>query len=251
MVSFYTESGVTPAENASLEIRRDNQTVATSPLRVVQENGYSHIYADFSDADHRAFVTESGISYHAVLPKGTLIDASNTELHNREYSVAFSGLETAATATYHNVTLTIDNAVAQTSEVEEGMTLGYTFTPADELWTLESVDGATLQNGEYVTAPVTADTEVKVRFAPARDVDFDFTTAIDGIIEGCSYRIYSDGAHLVIDGVSAGDRIRVYTTGGTLMADKIVPTDMTTARLTLEPGIYIIAINDTTLKVRH
>lgn len=251
VVSFYTDGEVTAADNAVLEIRNGEKTVASAPVRVAQEDGYSHVYADFADAAHQPFVTESGATYAAVLPQGTVVEAANGVLTNKEHSVSFVGM--ASEAVYHNVTLSLDNAVAQTSPVEEGKTLSFQLTPADDLWTVESVSNATLdaETGMYVTEPVNADVEVKAVFALVNPVDFDFTVGVEGVAAECSYRVYSEGELLVIEGVTAGDNIRIYTTGGTLMADKSVPSDVNTVSMNLANGIYIVAINGKTLKVQH
>lgn len=154
---------------------------------------------------------------------------------------------------YHNVTLSLDNAAAQTSAVEEGKTVSFKLTPVDDLWTVESVENATLDeaSGMYVTEPVTADTEVKATFALVNPVDFNFTTEVEEVPAGCAYSVRSEREMLIIEGVTAGDNIRIYTTGGTLIADKTVPADMSVAAMNLASGIYIVAINNTTLKIRH
>lgn len=154
---------------------------------------------------------------------------------------------------YHNVTLSLDNAAAQTSAVEEGKTVSFQLTPVEDLWTVESVENATLDeaSGMYVTEPVKADTEVKAVFALVNPVDFNFTTEVEEVPVGCAYSVRSEGEMLIIEGVTAGDNIRIYTTGGTLIADKTVPADMSVAAMNLAPGIYIVAINNTTLKIRH
>lgn len=154
---------------------------------------------------------------------------------------------------YHNVTLSLDNAAAQTSAVEEGKTVSFKLTPVDDLWMVESVENATLDeaSGMYVTEPVNADLEVKATFALVNPVDFDFTTGVGEVPAGCAYSVRSEGEMLIIEGVTAGDNIRIYTTGGTLIADKTVPADMSVAAMNLANGIYIVAINNTTLKIRH
>ena len=251
VVSFYTDGEVMAADNAVLEIRNGEETVASAPVRVAQEDGYSHVYADFADAAHQPFVTESGATYAAVLPQGTVVEAANGVLTNKEYSVSFVGM--ASEAVYHNVTLSVDNAVAQTSPVEEGKTVSFQLSPVDDLWTVESVSNASLdaQSGMYVTEPVVADVEVKAVFALVNPVDFDFTVGVEGVAAECSYRVYSENNYLVIEGVTEGDNIRIYTTGGTLMADKSVPSDVNTVSMNLADGIYIVAINGKTFKVKH
>lgn len=251
VVSFYTAGDVKATDNAKLEIRNGEETVASAPVRVAKEEGYTHVYADFSGEGHQPFATEKGVNYSAVLPQGAVAETANENLLNKEYSVPFTGM--ASDPVYHNVTLSIDNAVAQTSTVEEGKTVSFKLTPVDDLWTVESVSNATLDeaSGMYVTEPVKADTEVKATFALVNPVDFDFTTGVREVPAGCAYSVRSEGEMLIIEGVTAGDNIRIYTTGGTLIADKTVPADMSVAAMNLAPGIYIVAINNTTLKIRH
>lgn len=251
VVSFYTAGDVKATDNAKLEIRNGEETVASAPVRVAKEEGYTHVYADFSGEGHQPFATEKGVNYSAVLPQGAVAETANENLLNKEYSVPFTGM--ASDPVYHNVTLSIDNAVAQTSTVEEGKTVSFQLTPVDDLWTVESVSNATLDeaSGMYVTEPVNADLEVKATFALVNPVDFDFTTGVREVPAGCAYSVRSEGEMLIIEGVTAGDNIRIYTTGGTLIADKTVPADMSVAAMNLAPGIYIVAINNTTLKIRH
>lgn len=186
-----------------------------------------------------------------MLPPAAVAETANENLLNKEYSVPFTGM--ASDPVHHNVTLSIDNATAQTSAVEEGKTVSFKLTPVDDLWTVESVENATLDeaSGMYVTEPVKADTEVKAVFALVNPVDFNFTTGVEEVPSGCAYSVRSEGEMLIIEGVTAGDNIRIYTTGGTLMADKVVPADMTVAAMNLARGIYIAAINNTTLKIQH
>lgn len=251
VVSFYTAGDVKATDNARLELRKGEETVASAPVRVVKEEGYTHIYADFSGEGHKPFATEKGVNYAAVLPQGTVAETANENLLNKEYSVPFTGM--APEAVYHNVTLSLDNAAAQTSAVEEGKTVSFQLTPVDDLWKVESVENATLDeaSGMYVTEPVNADLEVKATFALVNPVDFNFTTGVGEVPAGCAYSVRSEGEMLIIEGVTAGDNIRIYTTGGTLIADKTVPADMSVAAMNLASGIYIVAINNTTLKIRH
>lgn len=251
VVSFYTAGDVKATDNAKLEIRNGEETVASAPVRVAKEEGYTHVYADFSGEGHQPFATEKGVTYAAVLPQGAVAETANENLLNKEHSVSFTGM--APEAVYHNVTLSLDNAAAQTSAVEEGKTVSFQLTPVDDLWTVESVENATLDeaSGMYVTEPVKADTEVKAVFALVNPVDFNFTTEVEEVPAGCAYSVRSEGEMLIIEGVTAGDNIRIYTTGGTLIADKTVPANMSVAAMNLAPGIYIVAINNTTLKIRH
>lgn len=251
VVSFYTAGDVKAIDNAKLEIRNGEETVASAPVRVAKEEGYTHVYADFSGKGHKPFATEKGVTYAAVLPQGSLAETANENLLNKEYSVPFTGM--ASDPVYHNVTLSLDNAAAQTSAVEEGKTVSFQLTPVDDLWKVESVENATLDeaSGMYVTEPVNADLEVKATFALVNPVDFNFTTGVGEVPAGCAYSVRSEGEMLIIEGVTAGDNIRIYTTGGTLIADKTVPADMSVAAMNLASGIYIVAINNTTLKIRH
>ena len=153
----------------------------------------------------------------------------------------------------HNVTLTIDNAVAQTSTVEEGKTVSFMLTPVDDLWTVESVSNATLDeaSGMYVTEPVKADVEVKAVMALAKPVDYDFMSGIEAPA-GCPLKVSSEGDRLIIAGVEPGDNIRIYTVGGSLMANLgAVPEGSSIVSFSLARGVYIIAVNNTTLKVNH
>ena len=154
---------------------------------------------------------------------------------------------------YHNVTLSLDNAAAQTSAVEEGKTVSFKLTPVDDLWMVESVENATLDeaSGMYVTEPVKADVEVKAVMALAKPVDYDFMSGIEAPA-GCPLKVSSEGDRLIIAGVEPGDNIRIYTVGGSLMANLgAVPEGSSIVSFCLARGVYIIAVNNTTLKVNH
>ena len=251
VVSFYTAGDVKATDNAKLEIRNGEETVASAPVRVAKEEGYTHVYADFSGEGHQPFATEKGVSYAAVLPQGAVAETANENLLNKEYSVPFTGM--ASDPVYHNVTLSIDNATAQTSTVEEGKTVSFMLTPVDDLWTVESVSNATLDeaSGMYVTEPVKADVEVKAVMALAKPVDYDFMSGIEAPA-GCPLKVSSEGDRLIIAGVEPGDNIRIYTVGGSLMANLgAVPEGSSIVSFSLAQGVYIIAVNNTTLKVKH
>lgn len=159
----------------------------------------------------------------------------------------------APEAVYHNVTLSLDNAAAQTSAVEEGKTVSFQLTPVDDLWKVESEENATLdaESGKYVTEPVKADVEVKAVMALAKPVDYDFMSGIEAPA-GCPLKVSSEGDRLIIAGVEPGDNIRIYTVGGSLMANLgAVPDGSSIVSFSLAEGVYIIAVNDTTLKVKH
>ena len=199
---------------------------------------------------------ESGKTYTLKVPAGTFAPNAHANLAavaaNDELVYTYTGKAAPATE-YVTVTYTIEGVSAMRHEVEKGKAISFTLTPADELWTVGNVENATLEvgSGKYVTEPLEADHEVKASFALVNPVEFDFTTEVDEIESELAYAIYSDGNNLVVSGVTGGDRIRVYTTGGTLMADKIVPEGMDTASISIDHGVYIVAVNEHAYKARH
>lgn len=199
---------------------------------------------------------ESGKTYTLKVPAGTFAPNAHSNLAavaaNDELVYTYTGKAVPATE-YVTVTYTIEGVSAMRHEVEKGKAVSFTLTPADELWTVGNVENATLDegSGKYVTAPLEADHEVKASFALVNPVEFDFTTEVDEIEGELAHSIYSDGNNLVVNGVTGGDRIRVYTTAGALMADKTVPEGMDTASISLDHGVYIVAVNTHVYKARH
>ena len=199
---------------------------------------------------------DSGKEYTLKIPANTFIPNVNENLAavagNDEILITVTGKAAPATE-YVTVTYTIEGVSAMRHEVEKGKAVSFTLTPADELWTVGNVENATLDegSGKYVTAPLEADHEVKASFALVNPVEFDFTTEVDEIEGELAHSIYSDGNNLVVNGVKGGDRIRVYTTAGALMADKTVPEGMDTASISLDHGVYIVAVNTHVYKARH
>ena len=199
---------------------------------------------------------DAGKEYTLKIPANTFIPNVNENLAavagNDEILITVTGKAVPATE-YVTVTYTIEGVSAMRHEVEKGKAVSFTLTPADELWTVGNVENATLDegSGKYVTAPLEADHEVKASFALVNPVEFDFTTEVDEIEGELAHSIYSDGNNLVVNGVKGGDRIRVYTTAGALMADKTVPEGMDTASISLDHGVYIVAVNAHVYKARH
>ena len=199
---------------------------------------------------------EAGKTYTLKVPAGTFAPNAHANLAavaaNDELVYTYIGKAVPATE-YVTVTYTIEGVSAMRHEVEKGKAVSFTLTPADELWTVGNVENATLDegSGKYVTAPLEADHEVKASFALVNPVEFDFTTEVDEIEGELAHSIYSDGNNLVVNGVKGGDRIRVYTTAGALMADKTVPEGMDTASISLDHGVYIVAVNAHVYKARH
>ncbi len=199
---------------------------------------------------------EAGKTYTLKVPAGTFAPNAHANLAavaaNDELVYTYTGKAAPATE-YVTVTYTIEGVSAMRHEVEKGKAVSFTLTPADELWTVGNVENATLDegSGKYVTAPLEADHEVKASFALVNPVEFDFTTEVDEIEGELAHSIYSDGNNLVVNGVTGGDRIRVYTTAGALMADKTVPEGMDTASISLDHGVYIVAVNTHVYKARH
>jgi len=199
---------------------------------------------------------EAGKTYTLKVPAGTFAPNAHANLAavaaNDELVYTYTGKAVPATE-YVTVTYTIEGVSAMRHEVEKGKAVSFTLTPADELWTVGNVENATLDegSGKYVTEPLEADHEVKASFALVNPVEFDFTTEVDEIVGELAHSIYSDGNNLVVNGVTGGDRIRVYTTAGALMADKTVPEGMDTASISLDHGVYIVAVNAHVYKARH
>lgn len=80
---------------------------------------------------------------------------------------------------------------------------------------------------------------------------FDFSTSVDGVVDGCDYKVYSDNEYLVIENVPAHAQVAIYTVAGLKVVGDTNHGDTDIIRINLNPGVYIVIINDDALKVKH
>lgn len=256
VVSLYTTDPVAVVEGAAIELR-NGENVKSAPVRIAAEEGYSHIYADFSDADHKALALDKGVEYTVVLPQGSVAHTENENLVNNEYSVKINGLAEDAVTEYISIDLTIDDFASATYRMVKGEPTVINVKGADN-WELASltlngtdVTDKVTEAGLYEVPALDADATLDAKFEYAEEIQFmDLTTGVDTInVDGSNYTVGKDGDYVVIYNAAKGDLITVYTVGGMQMASHVADND--TVKILLPGGIYIVRINNVTFKIQH
>lgn len=256
VVSLYTTDPVAVVEGAAIELR-NGENVKTAPVRIAAEEGYSHIYADFSDADHKALALDKGVEYTVVLPQGSVAHTENENLVNNEYSVKINGLAEEAVTEYISIDLTIDDFASATYRMVKGEPTVINVKGADN-WELASltlngtdVTDKVTEAGLYEVPALDANATLDAKFEYAEEIQFmDLTTGVDTInVDGSNYTVGKDGDYVVIYNANKGDLITVYTVGGMQMASHVADND--TVKILLPGGIYIVRINNVTFKIQH
>ncbi|MDE6683105.1 MAG: hypothetical protein K2J87_06735, partial [Muribaculaceae bacterium] len=226
---------------------------AEAPVYVSREANGHRIYADFGGKK-----LENGKSYDVVLPEGSVY-AANGIVNNPEIKSAITAMpEAPAAPEFISIVLNIDEYASATYRMVKGEESVLNLKAGDD-WKLESLslDGEDVtadvdENGLYTLPALDKDAKLDARYAYAHNVDYDFTTGV-GEIEDAPYSLGKDAGHLVISGLKGGEQIAVYTMGGMKVADlPAVPEDMNTASIALAEGqVYIVMINNTTIKWQH
>ena len=259
VVSIYTANPVAAVEGAALELR-NGEEVKTAPVRVSVENGYSHIYADFSDADHKALALERATEYTVVLPQGSVTDASNESLVNNEYSFTINGLEKEVEPVvpeYVSVDFTIDQYVSTSYRMVKNEPSTIKLNVTDD-WYLKSltlngedvIDNVT-SDGFYTLPALEADAELAAEFSYREDLVMTETSGV-GSIEGSNGNIsvYNDGNMIVIENLANGDNVAVYTVNGMIIKSFVASKDIMYIDAPVGQ-VYIIRVNNGAVKLQH
>lgn len=259
VVSIYTANPVAAVEGAALELR-NGEEVKTAPVRVSVENGYSHIYADFSDADHKALALERATEYTVVLPQGTVTDASNESLINNEYSFSISGLEKEVepiVPEYVSVDFMIDNYVSTSYRMVKGEPSTIKVNATDE-WYLKSLtlNGEDVienvsEEGFYTLPALETDAELAAEFSYFEDLEMTELSGIGSIENGNrNVSVYNDGSVIVIENLEAGDNVAVYTVNGMVIKSFVASKDIMYIDAPVGQ-VYIIRVNNGAVKLQH
>lgn len=259
VVSIYTANPVAAVEGAALELR-NGEEVKTAPVRVSVENGYSHIYADFSDADHKALALERATEYTVVLPQGSVTDASNESLINNEYSFSISGLEKEAepiVPEYVSVDFMIDNYASTSYRMVKGEPSTIKINATDE-WYLKSLtlNGEDVienvsEEGFYTLPALEADAELAAEFSYFEDLEMTEVSGIGSIENGNrNVSVYNDGNVIVIENLEAGDNVAVYTVNGMVIKSFVAGKDIMYIDAPVGQ-VYIIRVNNGAVKLQH
>lgn len=239
---------VAASDDACFELEYDGNVVATAPLTVVNNGETSRVYGHFDNVE----MSEAG-TYTLVLPYGS-VRAEGRVSVNSAVTANFNGVKETAPE-YVMVTLAIDGYATMAHRAPKGEIYMVTLLDSDD-WTLKSL---TL-NGDDVTEDVAGNiylvsqdvmqegAELVANYEYAREVDFSFTSGVTQIA-GCKYSVGSEAGCIVIGGLEVGDTVKVYSVNGMAIANATATNDV--ASISVVPGVYIVMINDTVLKIEH
>lgn len=259
VVSIYTNDPVAVVEGAALELR-NGENVKTAPVRVATEEGYSHIYADFSDADHKALALDRATEYTVVLPQGSLTHTENENLVNNEYSFSVNGLEKEVepiVPEYVSVDFMIDNYVSTSYRMVKGEPSTIKVNSTDE-WYLKSLtlNGEDVienvsEEGFYTLPALEADAELAAEFSYFEDLEMTELSGIGSIENGNrNVSVYNDGSVIVIENLEAGDNVAVYTVNGMVIKSFVASKDVMYIDAPVGQ-VYIIRVNNGAVKLQH
>lgn len=203
-----------------------------------------------------------GHNYEVVIPEGIIGPSVGTTMKdeqresfqnavkNKERVYSFYGnSSTEATVTYF-----IGEVGSMATLVKLGETLTVNVAGTED-WKVKELlyngEEVELEGSEYVTPEITGDATIAVTYEFAKQIDFDYSTGM-GDLTDSPYGIVTEGSHVIISGLTGGDNITVYTTGGMMVATlPTVPSDVDKVSISLTQGqVYIILINNTSLKIR-
>ncbi|MDE6682415.1 MAG: hypothetical protein K2J87_03215 [Muribaculaceae bacterium] len=249
------------AENPEAQFMQDGELLKSVPLTLNFEEDNEANQAFLSAVVDEVMV--KGHTYSLVIPAGiigpevgpTLTEAQASSFRNavknEEMAITFNG----ATPTEATVTYLIGETGSMSTIVKIGETVTVNVAGSDD-WKVKELlfngEPVETEGDEYVTPTITADATIAVTYEFAHEIDFDYTTAV-GEIEECPYTLSSNAGHLVISGLNEGDAITIYSVGGMKVADlPAVPATMHEASIALPEGqVYIVMINNTTIKWQH
>lgn len=194
-----------------------------------------------------------GHEYEITVPEGMFccrLDPLKEVSHNKEYTVTYQG----GYATTFTLAYAVEGQTTLTTEVARGSEVKVSF-PENNGFKVASIafNGESQTVAETFTTPAIAENStLDIAYEYAGTIDYDFTTGVSSP-EGCPFNVYSEGEQLTIEGIQTGDVIRIYTLGGLMMADLgAVPAGSTKVSFRLATGnVYIVMINDKTLKIQH
>ena len=195
----------------------------------------------------------AGHEYEVTVPEGMFccrLEPLREVSMNKAYTVAYKG----GYATSFTLTYAVEGQALLATVVDRNAEVSVSF-PENGGFKVASIafNGEDQAVGESFTTPaISEDSVLDVAYEYAGEIDYDFTTGVE-MPEDCPFRVYSDGDSLVVDGLQAGDNVSIYSVGGLLMANLgEVPVSKSAVAFSLQKGmIYIVKVNNKTLKVRH
>lgn len=168
-----------------------------------------------------------------------------------QYAYTVEGAAPAKTTC--TFTYIIDDHSAITHEVAKGSTVAIKIAPADNYEIAELTLNGEKQafNGNRYVTPALNDDEATLNLAHryANDVMFDFTTGVE-TVAGCDFKVVNVADGVDIYGLTGNESIYVFNTAGVEIARKHNNGNLM-EHISLDHGIYVIAIDKVTLKIRH
>lgn len=149
-----------------------------------------------------------------------------------------------------NLTVTVKGQSKMTYSVVAGQPVIIALEPAEGFKVssvtfndepIEDVDNS------ITTPSIEADSQINVEYAWADEIKFDYTTGVDKV-NGCDFLVYRNNDEIVIENVETYSQINVFTVSGVKIAST-VSNEIDVVRIRIVPGVYIITINGTAIKV--
>lgn len=150
-------------------------------------------------------------------------------------------------------TYSIDGHSAVSHEVAKGTRVTVKIAPAENFMIDElSLNGQpqAINGNRYITPELNDDeATLSLTHKYVGDAYFDFSTGVE-TITGCNYTVVNVEDGIRISGLNGGEDIYVFNAAGMEIANK-TNGSYDTVTINLEPGIYIIVVDQTALKVKH
>lgn len=150
-------------------------------------------------------------------------------------------------------TYIIDGHSAVSHEVKKGSKVTVKINPTENFMIDElTLNGETqaINGNRYMTPELNDDEAVlNLTHKYVGDAYFDFSTGVE-TITGCDYSVVNVEDGIKITGLSGGEDVYVFNAAGMEIANKTNGSH-NTVTISLEPGIYIIVVDGTALKVKH
>lgn len=265
MIPFWFDKEVQAAEGMQAELHAKDQTVKTAALEILNKNGQSIVWADFTDEAHAPFTLEDSTDYTLLLPAGSLSTADGS-LKSEELSIAFSGpiykadtvevpVEVPVEPEMTTVTYKIGDYVASVFKTPKAKSITVDLTPEDG-W---KVTGLMLNDLNVLpdykeptyTSPALLWDEVTLAATLAYE-GFTYTEDANGIasVEGSKLKAYSQDGKIIVTGIPSGETVKVYSLGGSLLGTYTATEDK--SEITVPTGkVYIVKVGSHALKLTN
>lgn len=266
MIPFWFDKEVQAAEGMQAKLHAKDQTVKTAALEILNKNGQSIVWADFTDDTHAAFALEDSVAYTLVLPAGSL-STTDGALNNEEVSIAFSGpiykadtvevpVEVPVEPEMTTITYKIGDYAASVFKTPKNKSITVDLAPEDG-W---KVTGLMLNDLNVLpdykeptyTSPALLWDEVTLAATLAYE-GFTYTEDANGIasVEGSNLKAYSQDGKIIVSGIPAGETVKVYSLGGSLLGTYTATEDKSEITVPAGGKVYIVKVGSYALKLTN